>query len=314
MLRGRDDNASVTISPENPIAVSSVAETVVTVTVTNGDTTNTFKLTFTVAAQEPQPTEEIFSDDFEAYGLDTALDKATKGWDAVNQTANFTAVTNPDGSGQVAEVKSWGKEFYPSLRKDVPMQAGETYAISGKARVHDGEQKPNHYLEFRSSRPNPDYDPSDENSSQTITATATTFSVSSSVISLPEGNVIGYMPSEEAWISYTLYITPSATGVELVAEVTGEGLKDANGNDTDKIVAGKTLNTQELVPSAGDRTVTVIFNNRMGAESDARIYLDDLVIREGATAPTLSSDTNLSSLKYAPNGSNATDVPGFCGR
>ena len=306
-----DDNASVTISPENPIAVSSAAETVVTVTVTNGNTTNTFKLTFTVAAQEPQPTEEIFSDDFEAYGLDTALDKATKGWDAVNQTANFTAVTNPDGSGQVAEVKSWGKEFYPSLRKNVPMQAGETYAISGKARVHDGEQKPNHYLEFRSSRPNPDYDPSDENSSQTITATATTFSVSSSVISLPEGNVIGYMPSEEAWISYTLYITPSATGVELVAEVTGEGLKDANGNDTDKIVAGKTLNTQELVPSAGDRTVTVIFNNRMGAESDARIYLDDLVIREGATAPTLSSDTNLSSLKYAPNGSNATDVPGF---
>ena len=306
-----DDNASVTISPENPIAVSSAAETVVTVTVTNGNTTNTFKLTFTVAAQEPQPTEEIFSDDFEAYGLDTALDKATKGWDAVNQTANFTAVTNPDGSGQVAEVKSWGKELYPSLRKNVPMQAGETYAISGKARVHDGEQKPNHYLEFRSSRPNPDYDPSDENSSQTITATATTFRVSSSVISLPEGNVIGYMPSEEAWISYTLYITPSATGVELVAEVTGEGLKDANGNDTDKIVAGKTLNTQELVPSAGDRTVTVIFNNGMGAESDARIYLDDLVIREGATAPTLSSDTNLSSLKYAPNGSNATDVPGF---
>lgn len=306
-----DDNASVTISPENPIAVSSAAETVVTVTVTNGDTTNTFKLTFTVAAQEPQPGEEIFSDDFEAYGLDTALDKATKGWDAVNQTANFTAVTNPDGSGQVAEVKSLGTELYPSLRKNVPMQAGETYAISGKARVHDGEQKPNHYLEFRSSRPNPDYDPSDENSSQTITATATTFRVSSSVISLPEGNVIGYMPSEEAWISYTLYITPSATGVELVAEVTGEGLKDANGNDTDKIVAGKTLNTQELVPSAGDRTVTVIFNNSMGAESDARIYLDDLVIREGATAPTLSSDTNLSSLKYAPNGSNATDVPGF---
>lgn len=306
-----DDNASVTISPENPIAVSSAAETVVTVTVTNGDTTNTFKLTFTVAAQEPQPEEEVFSDDFEAYELNASLDKATKGWDAVNQTANFTAVTNPDGSGQVAEVKSFGTESYPSLRKNVPMQAGETYAISGKARVHDGEQKPNHYLEFRSSRPNPDYDPSDENSSQTITATATTFRVSSSVISLPEGNVIGYMPSEEAWISYTLYITPSATGVELVAEVTGEGLKDANGNDTDKIVAGKTLNTQELVPSAGDRTVTVIFNNGMGAESDARIYLDDLVIREGATAPTLSSDTNLSSLKYAPNGSNATDVPGF---
>ncbi|HIV03198.1 MAG TPA: cadherin-like beta sandwich domain-containing protein [Candidatus Aphodoplasma excrementigallinarum] len=298
-----DDNASVTISPENPIAVSSAAETVVTVTVTNGDTTNTFKLTFTVAAQEPQPTEEIFSDDFEAYGLDTALDKATKGWDAVNQTANFTAVTNPAGNGQVAEVK-WSadasQETYPSLRKNVGMQAGETYAISGKIRIADaGGRKPSHYVEFRTT-------PAGGEEIKQIT-----LRINNGMISLLDGNVIGSTPSESTWISYTLYVTPGVAETKIVAEVTGVGLKDVNGNDTDKVVAGITLARPNFVPESGTQTVVTIFNNQMGAESDARIYLDDIVISKGATAPTLSSDTNLSSLKYAPNGSNATDVPGF---
>ncbi len=298
-----DDNASVTISPENPIAVSSAAETVVTVMVTNGDTTNTFKLTFTVAAQEPQPTEEIFSDDFEAYGLDTALDKATKGWDAVNQTANFTAVTNPAGNGQVAEVK-WSadapQETYPSLRKNVGMQAGETYAISGKVRIADAvDRKPSHYVEFRTT-------PAGGEEIRQIT-----LRINNGMISLLDGNVIGSTPSESTWISYTLYVTPGVAETKIVAEVTGEGLKDVNGNDTDKVVAGITLQRPNFVPESGTQTVVTIFNNNMGTESDARIYLDDIVISRGATAPTLSSDTNLSSLKYAPNGSNATDVPGF---
>ncbi len=294
-----DNNASVTISPENPITVSSAAPTEVTVTVTNGKTTNTFKLTFTVAAEEPQPTEEIFSDDFEAYGLNASIDKNTKGWGAVITADNFTAVANPAGEGQVGEVKA-AAERYPSLRKDVSMQGGETYLFSGKARLHDSEAiKPQHYLEFR---------PSGTAIKQVLLRIAT----QGITLAGDDNNIIGYA-SPDAWVSYKLYVTPGQAQTTFVAELTGEGLKDANNQPTDKILAGGKLDLTDFVPASGEKNVLVILNHNLnGSVDDARVYLDDIVISKGAAAPALSANTNLASLKYTPNGGTTqTDVPGF---
>ena len=246
---------------------------------------------------EPQPTEEIFSDDFEAYGLNASIDKDTKGWGNVISADNFTAVANPVGEGQVGEVKA-AAERYPSLRKDVSMQGGETYLFSGKARLHDSEEtKPQHYLEFR---------PSGTEIKQVLLRIAT----QGITLAGDDNNIIGYA-SPDAWVSYKLYVTPGQAQTTFVAELTGEGLKDANNQPTDKILAGGKMDLTDFVPASGEKNILVILNHRFDRVDDARIYLDDIVISKGAAAPALSANTNLASLKYTPNGGAQTDVPGF---
>lgn len=287
------------VKADGVVAVSADAATEVLVEVTSEDKTktNTFKLTFTVAGAAATETVVIY-DNFEDYGDATTIDKSIKGWVSVKEP-NISLNRSLEPGNTVAEVKKVDAEQWPSLHKHITAAPEDIFVISGKVRLDSvGDVEPSHYLEMR--------DPVWPH-----TTKRNTLSISSSNISILDRKIAEGESGK--WITYKMYMIRGAVGekTQYIVELTGEGLKDASGNPTERVVAANAAQLDGLYIQENE--VKIMFNHNLGNSDDTRVYLDELKIAKVDTAPdfVFSNDAKLQSLTYAPNGENVKGVEDF---
>ena len=296
VLAAAADNATYVVKvggevkADGVVAVSADAATEVLVEVTSedGTKTNTFKLTFTVAKPV---TQAMFWDDFEGYGEATYPDNSK--WDNALPYKNNLKFVTEDSGNKYLSIFGTADQKWPRIEKTLKGYDGsgldfnKSLLVSSRAMLQNsGESEPAISIEARRSASNK----------------VEVLSISEGSIKL-YGTEFGKGVTYGKWFKFdiTFKIDPITFDVITKVVITGEGLKDMEGNPVEKLTMKKMSNFTKL-NLVNDLPIFFNTGNLVDDEGKTTVNFDDALMDYTADIP----DTSLKSLTY-----NGASVPNF---